>query len=95
MKNFPVPRTVHQLRQFLGLVNYFRKFIKDCATVSSPLTKLLKKGQKWAWTNEHEVTVQRLKDALTSDSVLAIFDPNRETILYTDASHDGLAGILV
>lgn len=95
IKQFPIPKTVHQLRQFLGLVNYFRKFIKDCAILSSPLTKLLKKGQKWQWSDEQDRTVNLLKKALTCDSTLAVFDPKKETILYTDASREGVAGILV
>jgi hypothetical protein len=92
---FPVPKTVHQLRQFLGLISYFRKFIKNCAMISAPLTRLLKKDAIWVWDTIHEQAFQTLKHKLTSDSVLTIFDPNKENVLYTDASREGLAGILM
>lgn len=95
VNNFPTPRTVHQLRQFLGLTSYFRKFIKNCAMISAPLTKLLKKDAEWVWGTTEEQAFHSLKSKLTSDSVLSIFDPSKENILYTDASRDGIAGILV
>lgn len=95
VKEFPVPTTIHQLRQFLGLISYFRKFIRNCAILTSPLTKLLKKDQPWIWNSEHDKAFVTLKETLTSDSVLTIFDPNKECLLYTDASRDGIAGILM
>lgn len=95
VKSFPIPKSVHQLRQFLGLISYFRKFIKNCALLSSPLTKLLKKDSPWVWTADHDRAFETLKDSLTSDSMLAIFDPSKECILYTDACRDGIAGILM
>lgn len=94
VKNYPTPKTVHQLRQFLGLISYFRKFIKNCALISAPLTKLLKKDAIWAWDHTHNQAFETLKSKLTSDSVLTIFDPNKDKILYTDASREGVAGIL-
>lgn len=95
VKNFPVPKTVHQLRQFLGLISYFRKFIRNCAMLSAPLTKLLKKDAVWTWDSFHDQAFIILKEKLASESVLSIFDPNKDHILYTDASRDGLAGILM
>ncbi|CAH2228158.1 jg4831 [Pararge aegeria aegeria] len=94
VKNFPVPKTVHQLRQYLGLISYFRKFIRNCAILSTPLTKLLKKDAVWEWGELQNQAFCILKDKLTSESVLAIFDPKKDTVLYTDASREGLAGIL-
>lgn len=94
VKNFPIPKTVHQLRQFLGLISYFRKFIRNCAILSTPLTKLLKKNSVWEWGEVQTKAFYDLREKLTTESVLAIFDPNKETILYTDASREGLAGIL-
>lgn len=95
VKDFPTPKTVHQLRQFNGLISYFRKFIKSCALISSPLTQLTRKDSSWSWDSSHEHAFQALKDSLTSDSVLSIFDPKKECVLYTDASREGIAGILM
>ena len=95
VRDFPLPKSVHQLRQFLGLISYFRKFIKNCAMLTAPLTKLLKKDATWVWGEAHDRAFQNLKEKLTSDSVLSIFDPCKENILYTDASRDGIAGILM
>lgn len=95
VKDFPVPKTAHQLRQFIGLISYFRKFIKNCALLTSPLTKLLKKDTPWTWNAEHEKAFHLLKAKLSSDSILSIYDPNKENILYTDASREGIAGIMM
>lgn len=93
VRNFPTIKTVHQLRQFLGLVGYFRKFIPSFASKASLLTNLLKKSTQWEWTPQHSEIVELLKTLITSSPVLAIYNPNLECIIYTDASRDGLAGI--
>lgn len=95
VQNYPTPTNVHELRQFLGLINYFRKFIKDCALLSKPLTNLLKKDVTWCWNAEHDEAVVNLKNALVDNAVLNIFDPKLPTNLYTDASREGLAMILM
>lgn len=91
---YPTPKTVHQVRQFLGLINYFRKFIQNCALLCKPLTNLLKKGTNWHWNHEHEQAVMNLKQALIDNAVLKIFNPKLPINLYTDASRDGLGCIL-
>lgn len=93
--NYPTPKTIHQLRQFLGLINYFRKFIKNCALISKPLTSLLKKNVIWKWTPEHDHTVATLKNLLINNATLNIFNPKLPISLYTDASRDGLGCILM
>jgi hypothetical protein len=93
--DYPIPKTVHQVRQFLGLVNYFRKFIKDCALICKPLTKLLKKGVVWHWGPEQDKAVTDLKKKLVDNAVLNIFDPKLPINLYTDASQDGIGCILM
>ncbi|VEN49603.1 unnamed protein product, partial [Callosobruchus maculatus] len=92
--DFPCPKSQHQLRQFLGLVGYFRKFIKDFARKTAPLTKLLKKNVKWEWSETHLEIFNSLKNQICSKPILAIFNPKLPIVVYTDASRDGLAGIL-
>jgi hypothetical protein len=89
------PCTVKQVRQFIGLSSYFRKFLKDYARIVEPLTKLTRRDVKWQWKAEQEQTFQTVKEMLTSRPVLAIFDPHLPTELHTDASSTGLGAILL
>lgn len=92
---FETPKNVHQVRQYLGLTGYFRKFIRDYASKARPLCCLLAKDVVWKWGDEQQQSFEVLKQALTSIPVLALYDPGKESRLYTDASRLGLAGILV
>lgn len=94
IEGYPVPQNAHQVRQFLGLINYFRKFIKNCAILSRPLTNLLKKDSKWEWGNSEFQAFSSLKKELLENAVLNIFNPKLPIILYSDASRDGVACIL-
>lgn len=93
--NFPRPENVHGVRQFLGLVSYFRKFIQGFAQYAYPLTKLLKKDTAYEWTNFQEEAFKTLKAKLTDRPVLSIYDPSAETELHADASKLGVGGILL
>lgn len=95
VQNFPRPENVHNVRQFLGLASYFRKFIRDFALISCPLTKLLKKGAAWEWGDSQEQSFVDLKSRLIDRPILAIYDPAAETELHTDASRIGIGGILL
>lgn len=94
ISKYPIPKTVHQLRQFLGLINYFRKFIRNCALLCKSLTILLKKGALWQWGPPQDQAVINLKTALITNAVLKVFDPKLPINLYTDASRDGIGCIL-
>jgi hypothetical protein len=74
LQRWPVPRTVEQLRSFLGLATYFRKFIKDFAGIANPLHQLTKKGLAWAWTPSCQQAFETLKEKLSSAPVLAMPD---------------------
>lgn len=91
---FPAPRDVHQVRQFLGLTGYFRKFIHDYVRKSNALCKLLHKDAQWQWGEKENNAFLILKNSLISQPILRIYDPVLQCILYTDASRIGLAGIL-
>ncbi|KAK9711569.1 Reverse transcriptase (RNA-dependent DNA polymerase) [Popillia japonica] len=70
---FPVPINVRGVRQFLGLTGFFRRFIKDYAKISKPLTKLLSKSSEWIWGNEQEAAFEKLKQELAGDNVLILY----------------------
>lgn len=90
-----VPNTVKQVRQFLGLAGYFRKFVKNYSKVVTPLTQLTRKDSKWCWGAEQEAAFETIKRVLTTRPVLAIFDPTLPTELHTDASSMAVGAILL
>lgn len=93
--NFPCPKDVHNVRQFLGLASYFRRFIKGFSQIAKPLTALLKKGCQWLWGSEQNDAFCKLKNALTSRPVLALYNPKAETQIHTDASKSGIGSVLL
>lgn len=95
VQNFPRPVNVHNVRQFLGLASYFRKFIREFALIACPLSRLLKKGAAWEWGDSQEQSFRDLKSRLIDRPILAIYDPEAETELHTDASRIGIGGILL
>lgn len=95
ISNFPVPRNIHEVRRFIGLASFFRRFIKDFALLACPLTNLLKSKFEFKWTDEQAKAFNTLKEKLVERPVLALFDMNLETELHTDASKIGIAGILM
>lgn len=92
--NFPTPQSVHNVRQFLGLVGHFRKFVPQFSQKSRPLTQLLRKDMTWTWSTSEQKSFDMLRKSLTQSPILNIYDPNSENILCTDASRMGVAGIL-
>lgn len=94
VEKFPPPQDVHQVRQFLGLTGYFRKFIPDYARKSRSLSALLHKDHVWQWGEQENNAFLVLKQCLISQPVLRIFNQKLNCVLYTDASRLGLAGIL-
>lgn len=89
------PRSVKQVRQFLGLASYFRKFVKNFAAIVEPLTRLTKKNVPWKWEDAQERAFNKIKDKLMTRPILTIFDPNRPTEVHTDASAIGVGAILL
>ncbi|XP_061357447.1 uncharacterized protein LOC133301768, partial [Gastrolobium bilobum] len=89
------PKTVTEVRSFLGLAGYYRRFIKGFSTMVLPLTRLTRKETPFVWTHECEVCFQELKERLTTAPVLVLPDPALEIELYTDASGKGLGCVLM
>src|SRR3954471_18075233 len=89
------PKSVKQVRSFLGLASYCRRFVENFSKVAKPLTELLKKDKKFEWTPKCEESFQELKGRLTSAPVLAPPDTKRDFDIYCDASRQGLGCILM
>ena len=90
----PTPQNVSRLRSFLGMVNYYGKFIPNLSSILQPLHKLLCAGQKWEWSDECDRAFKEAKRSLTSAPVLAHYDPNVPLQLAGDASHYGVGAVL-
>ena len=90
----PTPKNAKQVKQFLGLVGYYRKFIPRFADLSRILTKLTRKDQEFKWTPECDKCFHMLKDYLQEAPILRYPDPAASYTLYTDASKYTYAGVL-
>lgn len=95
VSEYRTPENVHEVRQFIGLVSFFRRFVAGFACIAKPLTSLTRSNVVWAWGDEQEKAFKELKAVLISRPVLAIFNPEYLTELHTDASASGLGGILL
>lgn len=93
--DFKVPRDKKEVGRFIGMVNFFRKYIPDFARIAAPLNQLRKKNERFCWTAHQQEAFDTLKRALGSAPVLGIPDFNSEFVVQTDASHCGLAAVLL
>ena len=90
----PTPQNVSQLRAFLGLINYYGKFLAHLSSTLAPLYKLLEKKSKWIWGKDQEKAFQMAKKQLISPCLLTHYDPQKEVILSCDASPYGVGAVL-
>ncbi|GBG65781.1 hypothetical protein CBR_g52372 [Chara braunii] len=94
VKEAPVPTSLTQVRAFLGLASYYRRFIKGFAVIARPLTNLLRKEQPLHWDDECDQAFEALKDALVTTAILIRPDPSRQFILITDWQPEAISTIL-
>jgi hypothetical protein len=92
---WPTPRDVSDIRSFMRLVGYYRRFIKGFSKIGCPITSLQKKGVKFLWTPKCEERFQSLKHLLTHAPMLKIIDPKADFLVCTDACKEGLEGVLM
>ena len=90
----PTPQDVTQLKSFLGLINYYSKFLPNLSHVLAPLYKLLQNTQKWTWGPAQATAFQKAKGELTSSRVLVHYNPDLPVVLDCDASPYGIGAVL-
>ena len=90
----PAPQNVNELRSFLGLLNYYNKFIPQSATILHPLNALLCKNVKWKWSKKCQESFDTAKKALSSSSLLIHYDPALPIRLAADASAYGIGAVI-
>ncbi|XP_059437724.1 uncharacterized protein LOC132170646 [Corylus avellana] len=95
IQDWSPPKTVSGLRSFLGLANYYRKFIAAYSKKAAPLTDLLKKDRQWRWTDQCQAAFDKLKAAVASEPVLHLPDFELPFEVHTDASDRAIGGVLV
>lgn len=94
VKNFPIPKTKKNIRQFLGKVNFHHKFIPHITIILDPLHNLLRKNVNFVWSEECQESFDKIKTLLCSEPILKIFDPKLPIKIYTDASIKGVGAVL-
>ena len=95
IRDFPVPSSVPDLQQFLGMVNQLGKFLPGLAVMTERLRGLLRKDTVWMWEEPQQLAFENIKSQLTSSGILAHYDPKCPTIVAADASANGLGAVLL
>ncbi|GJS46060.1 putative reverse transcriptase domain-containing protein [Tanacetum coccineum] len=95
VKSWKAPMTPSEVRSFLGLNRYYRRFIENFSKIAKPLTSLTKKNQKYEWSEKQEEAFQTLKDNLCNASILSLPGGVEDFVVYCDASNQGLGYVLM
>ncbi|XP_078799615.1 uncharacterized protein LOC144990300 [Oryzias latipes] len=94
VQDWPIPKNISEVRQFVGLASYYRRFVADFATIARPLHELTKKYARFDWTTECQEAFEELKERLTSAPILGYPLDSGELLLDTDASDWGVGAVL-
>jgi len=94
IREFPVPKSAADIRRFIGMSQYYRRFIPNFSHIAKPLTMLTRKDVPFEWGTDQQMAFQKLIDVLTSAPVLAIFNPKVPCTIHTDASSVGIGATL-
>ncbi|GJS76357.1 putative reverse transcriptase domain-containing protein [Tanacetum coccineum] len=95
IKDWISPKTPTEIRQFLGLAGYYRRFIEGFSKIAKSMTKLTQKGIKFDWGEKEENAFQLIKKKLCSAPILALPKGSKDFVVYFDASHKGLGAVLM
>jgi hypothetical protein len=93
IREWSAPNNVTEVRSFMGLAGYYKRFIKGFSKIAHPITSLQRNGVKFQWALDCEKSFQHLKQLLTSSPILRIADPNEDFIVCIDACKEGLGGV--
>ena len=91
----PTSQNVQELRSFLGMLNYYSKFVKNYSMIAQPLAQLLQVGVDWKWTSKETDAFKQLKQLIVSAQVLTHYDPKLPVVLDADASAYGIVGAVI
>ncbi|GJT93885.1 putative reverse transcriptase domain-containing protein [Tanacetum coccineum] len=95
VKSWKAPTTPSEVRSFMGLAGYYRRFIENFSKIAKPLTSLTQKNQKYEWGEKQEEAFQTLKDNLCNAPILSLPDGVEDFVVYCDASNQGLRCVLM
>ncbi|GJX62675.1 putative reverse transcriptase domain-containing protein [Tanacetum coccineum] len=95
IKDWASSKTPTEIRQFLGLDGYYRRFIKGFSKIAKSMTKLTEKGVKFDWDDKEEAAFQLIKQKLCSAPILAVPEGSKDFVVYCDALHKGLSDVLM
>ena len=90
IKQAPPLTNITELKSYLGLVNYYHKFLSNLSISLAPLNSLLRKNSRWNWSTEHSEAFTKVKSLLQSSSLLVHYDDKKHLLLASDASHMAL-----
>ena len=93
--DWKIPDTVSEIRSFLGLTGYYRRFIEGFFKIAKPMTSLLEKGKEFKWTEECQESFDQLRSKLMAAPVLIMSDLHKNFDIYCDASRQGLGCVLM
>lgn len=93
--DWPAPTNISEVRSFMGLARYYRRFVQSFSQIEPPITSLQRKGKKFVWSEQCEATFRTLKELIFSAPILAVPDPSRDFMVCTDASLEGIGAMLM
>ena len=93
VKNLAPARNIDEAHQILGLLGYYRSFVPAFADITLPITSLIKKNTPFVWSNKCQLALNYLKEIFHNKPILQFPDPNKQYILYTDASNNMFSGV--
>ena len=94
IKDAPAPTNVTELKSFLGMVNFYGKFLPNLSSTLEPLHELLRKDSRWTWNSRQQKAYQGAKDLLQLSQLLVHYDPAKTLVVSCDASPYGVGAVL-